>query len=96
VIKKAMLTGILTISLNPPYLTFQEQSAEACTLKSCSVDDIRQALIELADVEPSQWPPEDFVMRMPGQFKRATLARFGLATRLLRTLPTRTITQIAN
>ncbi len=73
-----MLTGTLTINLNPPYLAFQAQSNDEGLMRSCSIEEIKLALTEFGDREPQAWPLKECLVRMPGQFSRAKLTAFGL------------------
>lgn len=73
-----MISGILTINVDPPYMAFLTQEKSHC-LKHCTLDELRQLLLELKAFNPEQnWPPSEYILRLPGHFAQKTLRRFGL------------------
>lgn len=81
-----MIEGILLINLDPPYIAFSQapQSSQNSDSKidewrPCSVDEIRQLLIELDAILPHHpWPPQEIVLRLPITLPKSELARLSL------------------
>lgn len=87
--KSSMLEGILVVNLDPPYVGFVKKHGNQSgddkrmhgSLRNCSLPELRQMLIELGAISPQQqWPPRDYMIRLPGSFSEATLAKIGLDT----------------
>lgn len=73
-----MVNGILAINLDPPYASFSSEHSHC--LKNCTVEELRALLIDLQSLKPQQsWPPREYVLRLPGNFARETLVKFGLS-----------------
>lgn len=73
-----MVQGTLSVNLEPPYIGLKAEHAREIR-RSCTVEEIKKILLALKIITPQQhWPPKDCVMRLPGQFPGAVLARFGL------------------
>jgi len=81
----SMVEGILVVNLDPPYVGFvQKQDKQGDkkmrgALKNCSLQELRQTLLELGAITPQQqWPPRDCTIRFPGVFSSEALHRVGL------------------
>lgn len=84
-----MVEGTLVVNLDPPYVSFVERNGEGTTpspdrkrntlTKQCTIQELRNMLIDLGAILPyQQWPPRDCMMRLPGSFSQATLRKLGL------------------
>ncbi len=65
-----MLEGTLTISLKPPYLCFHN-SKGADYKRNCTSEEVREALTKMGN---ANWPLQECIVRIPGQFQVAELA----------------------
>ncbi len=78
---EAMIKGILTANLDPPYLVLD--LADAGPLRSrrreCTSEEIRSAIFALGENRGAlSWPPKDCVVRIQGAFSQDWLASIGL------------------
>jgi hypothetical protein len=76
-----MIEGILTVNLEPPYLSFQSTAGLAGedSLRNCTTEEIRSALAEFCAIEYCQnWPLKECIVRIQGNFCREKLVSFGL------------------
>ncbi len=82
----ANVQGILSLSLEPPYLSFQprEGSSKDASACDCTSADLSRILLELGfDTNQLQsWPPKELVIRWEGNFPGGTLSKFGLLSSL--------------
>lgn len=73
-----MIHGLLVVNLDPPYAAFRTGQDDEYW-KDCTVEELREFLIEIDALSPDQtWPPREYVLRVHGKFKIATLAKLGL------------------
>jgi hypothetical protein len=72
--------GTLQINLNPPYLCFvSNEDRTRVASEDCSVEQIRQFLIELDIITPhDDLSHRDMQVLVAGVFSSATLAKYGL------------------
>jgi len=74
--------GILTLNLEPPYLSFQPRqgSSKDASAWHCTSADLSCILLDLGlDTNQLQsWPPKELVIRWEGSFPGGTLSKFGL------------------
>jgi hypothetical protein len=92
-----MIEGILTINLDPPYLSFHpnDSTSSAC-LRECATADIYVALGELAPLLNSVHQLDDCVVRLQGNFSKGRLSKLGLLRGHLESLSSRLSIQLAN
>ena len=85
-----MIEGLLTVNLEPPYLSFQsleDLTAKSC-LRYCTAEDVKSALANLCAFQYFQhWPLKECIIRVEGSFSREKLAHFGLLPFRLVSLP---------
>ena len=82
-----MTHGFLVINLDPAFIRFspsghrtEAQSPCADSWLHCTVDEIRDLLIELGAITPYQaWPPRECIMRFSVELPPAALSRFQVA-----------------
>ncbi len=68
------IDGVLTINLEPPYFSFQDLTG-AVYARNCTREEVRDALDELGNLN---WPLEDCVVRLPGQYNLSRLNKLQL------------------
>jgi hypothetical protein len=82
-----MVEGILVVNLDPPYVGFvvQQQNKQAGenkrlhgALKNCTLNELRQMLLELGAISPQQQWPDDCPVHFPGSYSEAALEKIGL------------------
>ena len=82
-----MVEGILVVNLDPPYVGFVQKESKTPgdnkrlkgSLKTCTVPELRQMLLDLGAITPQQpWPPRDCTISLPGSYSAAVLAKVGL------------------
>jgi hypothetical protein len=94
-----MIQGVLTVNLDPAYVGFLQGPGPLVTAADridawhyCSVDDIRNLLIELGAIMPGEsWSPRELILRLPVQLSESALERLGLVHR--RVLPITRVSQ---
>jgi hypothetical protein len=70
---EAMMEGILTINLDPPYISLESEGTQS--QRTFSLDQIRSILEELG---VQRWPLRDCLIRLQGEFSFESLQRIGL------------------
>lgn len=73
-----MVEGVLTINLEPPYISFHSSQAELGCSRSCTQEEIRDIL---SDMDARQWPLKDCLIRLSTNFSEARLASLRLSSR---------------
>jgi hypothetical protein len=77
-----MLDGTLIVTFDPPSIGFlieSEFGRKRGRWRHCSMDEIRAFLAELEEISlDQQWPPRECTLRMPGNYPKKTLEKFGL------------------
>ena len=83
-----MVEGILVVNLDPPYVSFVKQETasnpgqkrrNAAAVKHCTIQELRKMLIDVGAIMPyQQWPPRDYLVRLPGSFSQDTIDKLGL------------------
>ncbi|HEY9683071.1 MAG TPA: hypothetical protein V6C86_15950 [Oculatellaceae cyanobacterium] len=76
-----MTEGVLIINLEPAYIRFSPSARSKIQISSptplhCSVEHIREVLIELDAITPEQDLPRDCFMRIPIKLSAAILRKF--------------------
>lgn len=82
-----MIEGILLINLEPSYMGFFPKPGNALTCCTdtdswcyCTQDQIKALLLDLEILLPHQnWPPREYILRLPVTLPRTKLAKHGLA-----------------
>jgi len=78
-----MIDGTLIVSFDPPSIGFLIESASGHKRgrwRHSSMDEIRAFLAELEEISnDQQWPPRECTLRLPGNYPKKTLEKFGLA-----------------
>lgn len=88
--RRVIIQGVLVVNLEPAYIGFshnsddQKRSSSAeYTWRDCSVEEIRELLIELGVIAPNQsWSPGECIMRLPMELSVATLKRLRIGVPL--------------
>lgn len=82
-----MIEGTLIINLDPPYIGFAHQdnyinnSQKKHSWRHCSLDEIKDLLVELQVVSSQQhWPLRECVLRLPLRVPKSVMVRLGLAS----------------
>jgi hypothetical protein len=82
-----MIQGLLTINLDPSYISFlqtteyaDEDHSRLESFRHCSLDEIRNLLIALEALTPEQtWPLRECVLRLHLNLPLSALISLGLA-----------------
>jgi hypothetical protein len=83
-----MIEGTLVVNLDPPYMDFlpntstetkDNSACENCTWHYCTIEQIREFLVELGLIyKAQQWPPREYILRLPVRLPIRSLAKLGL------------------
>lgn len=83
-----MIEGTLVVNLDPPYMGFLPKTSvdtintaacANCTWCYCTLEQMRDFLVELGLIHPAQqWPSREYILRLPSRLPIRSLAKHGL------------------
>ncbi len=71
-----MITGMLLVNLDPPYVGFV--AGDKSKWRHLSREELNRFLVEIEAAEPGHRLPQDYQVRLPGSYSVAKLTKFGL------------------